>query len=107
MMSGTLHSTDASISPHQPAVIVTDSEHLNATRRFEPWELAFSNGGAIMDEIPMPNRDIHEQLAFRNNDSQPKNEDNESHIDVSFYFLAVPTNLCQDSHWSQKPTFYP
>ena len=100
MMSGTLHSTDASISPHQPAVIVTDSEHLNATRRFEPWELAFSNGGAIMDEIPMPNRDIHEQLAFRNNDSQPKNEDNASNIDVSFYLQSDPTSSSHDSKLS-------
>eukprot|EP00093_Oithona_nana_P012955 12955.XXX_261057_259256_1 [CDS] Oithona nana genome sequencing. len=74
-MSGSLHQNDASISPHQPAVIVTDSELLSADRRrIEPWELAFSNGGAIMDEIPMPNRNIHEQLAFRSNrHEQPQN----------------------------------
>ena len=82
-MSGSLHQNDASISPHQPAVIVTDSELLSADRRrIEPWELAFSNGGAIMDEIPMPNRNIHEQLAFRSNRrEQPQNA--EQIIEVS------------------------
>ena len=32
---------------------------------YEPWEMAFINGGAIMDEIPVSNRDIHEQVVFR------------------------------------------
>ena len=27
--------------------------------------MAFINGGAIMDEIPVSNRDIHEQVVFR------------------------------------------
>ena len=31
--------------------------------------MAFINGGAIMDEIPVSNRDIHEQVVFR--DQQP------------------------------------
>ena len=51
----------ASISPHQPATIVLDNTRLE----YEPWEMAFINGGAIMDEIPVSNRDVHEQVVFR------------------------------------------
>ena len=38
---------------------------------YEPWEMAFINGGAIMDEIPVSNRDIHEQVVFRDQQQQP------------------------------------
>ena len=63
-MSGNL---GASISPHQPATIVLDNTRLE----YEPWEMAFINGGAIMDEIPVSNRDIHEQVVFRDQQQQP------------------------------------
>ena len=89
-MSGNLlYRHESSISPHQPAVIVTDSDHISsAGRRVEPWEVAFYNGGAIMDEIPMPNRDIHEQLAFRSNQSgTTKNEANEQLSEVIISYL--------------------
>ena len=79
MSGNVLYRNDTSISPHQPAVIVTDSDQ---GRRLEPWEAAFFNGGAIMDEIPMPNRDIHEQLAFRSNYHETKNEANEQLTEV-------------------------
>ncbi len=35
-------------------------------RRVEPWEVAFFNGAAILDVIPVHTRDEHqEQVAFR------------------------------------------
>ena len=33
--------------------------------RVEPWEVAYFNGGVILDEIPVGNRDTHEQYALR------------------------------------------
>jgi hypothetical protein len=35
-------------------------------RRIEPWEVAFFNGAAILDVIPVQTRDQHQdQVAFR------------------------------------------
>jgi hypothetical protein len=31
----------------------------------EPWEVAYFNGAALLDEIPVGNRDTHEQYALR------------------------------------------
>ena len=58
---------------NQPAIIVTNSE--------EPWNMAFFNGAAIMDDIPVSNRDIHDQIAFRGgNQSKEIPEVKVSHI---------------------------
>merc|ERR1711997_1036520 len=50
----------ATSSINNPAIIVTDAERIN-----DAWEIAFSNGGAIMDEIPVFSRDTHDQIAFQ------------------------------------------
>lgn len=34
--------------------------------------MAFMNGGAIMDEIPVANRDDQVQIAFRDHPQQPR-----------------------------------
>jgi len=39
----------------------------------EPWEVAYFNGAALLDEIPVGNRDTHEQYALRDH-SQPAQE---------------------------------
>ena len=31
----------------------------------EPWEVAYFNGAALLDEIPVATRDTHEQFALR------------------------------------------
>ena len=31
----------------------------------EPWEVAYFNGAALLDEIPVGTRDTHEQYALR------------------------------------------
>ena len=53
--------------PPRPAIIVTCAEERRENSRSEnSWDIGFFNAGAIMDEIPVPNRDVHEQMAFRN-----------------------------------------
>ena len=34
-------------------------------RQVEPWEVAYFNGAAILDEIPVSNRDQTDQVVFR------------------------------------------
>ena len=34
-------------------------------RQVEPWEVAYFNGAAILDEIPVANRDRTDQVVFR------------------------------------------
>ena len=34
-------------------------------RQVEAWEVAYFNGAAILDEIPVANRDQTDQIAFR------------------------------------------
>ena len=34
-------------------------------RQVESWEVAYFNGAAILDEIPVANRDQTDQIAFR------------------------------------------
>ena len=46
----------------------------------EPWEVAYFNGAALLDEIPVGNRDTHEQYALRDH-SQPAQE-----VKVKKYF---------------------
>lgn len=50
-----------------PAITITSNDR---ERQPEPWEMAFSNGAAILDEIPVYSRESHVQLAFRDNDEQ-------------------------------------
>ena len=77
---------DASISPHQPATIVANSDAILENRNMEPWEMAFFNGGAIMDEIPVSNRDIHDQVVFRD-PNQSSAEDQSQKNSVSIRIL--------------------
>jgi hypothetical protein len=63
-MSSHLDQVEASISPHHPAILITNPDQMSG-RKVEPWEMAFFNGGAIMDEIPVSSRDLHDQIAFR------------------------------------------
>ena len=46
----------------------------------EPWEVAYFNGAALLDEIPVGNRDTHEQYALRDH-NQPAQE-----VQVKKYF---------------------
>ena len=57
------NSTTSSIN--NPAIIVTDAEPKIIDNSNDAWEIAFSNGGAIMDEIPVFSRDTHDQIAFQ------------------------------------------
>ena len=50
---------------NNPAIIVTDAEPKIIDNSNDAWEIAFSNGGAIMDEIPVFSRDTHDQIAFQ------------------------------------------
>ena len=52
-------------SINNPAIIVTDAEPKIIDNSNDAWEIAFSNGGAIMDEIPVFSRDTHDQIAFQ------------------------------------------
>ncbi len=59
-------------------VIVAMSGVVNKSPRtqmttVEPWEVAYFNGAALLDEIPVGNRDTHEQYALRDH-SQPAQE---------------------------------
>merc|ERR1712141_343681 len=92
IMSGQLNTY--SIKPHdqQPAIMATNSETILDSRNLdsrnlEPWEVAFFNGGAIMDEIPVSNRDIHDQVVFRDpvSETQPENGMRRKTLDANRY----------------------
>ena len=57
----------------------------SANNVLDTWELAFANGGAIMDEIPVSTRDTHEQLAFQDQRNNVVNNvyNNQSSVKVS------------------------
>lgn len=38
----------------------------------EPWEVAYFNGAALLDEIPVGTRDTHEQYALRDRCQLPE-----------------------------------
>ena len=66
MSGNVLYKKSASTSSiNNPAIIVTDAEPKTIDNSNDAWEIAFSNGGAIMDEIPVFSRDTHDQIAFQ------------------------------------------
>ena len=54
--------------------------------RVEPWEVAYFNGGIILDEIPVGNRDTHEQYALRDH-NKPDPEVSLYHFIECFSFI--------------------
>ena len=61
--------------------------------RLDTWELAFSNGGAIMDEIPVWSRDTHEQLAFQDQRNATNNPDNDVYNNGSLTTVSGVSHL--------------
>merc|ERR1712168_1275395 len=79
MSGNVIYNKSARSASVNPAIIVTDTGQKTNDQpvRLDTWELAFSNGGAIMDEIPVWSRDTHEQLAFRDQRNATNNADND------------------------------
>ncbi len=81
-------STSAIASHQPPAIVVTDVIQMSELtgRKVEPWEVAFFNGGAILDEIPIQTRDTTEQIAFREPRNTGAENSNSSQVRVKGTF---------------------